>query len=205
MDRELTGQAERAHRQQAFVNALPAGPQRSTVRQLAHSVSAEAVSVRHDTCKYAQNAPDTHGLHWRAKRRQARAYMDAQYWYQGAAASMHHILRADCLDRPGAAMSRTLTAYYENASPQCEPPPSVQCYQAMQASCRAWRKRKADMPDKGTVMMHPPTEFQFQNSAPLYEAKPALKGEYTAARTGIAEHRRAHRHIGSCGQLIEHF
>ena len=39
-DRELTEQAERARRQQAFVNALPMGRQRATMRQLAHTVCA---------------------------------------------------------------------------------------------------------------------------------------------------------------------
>ena len=68
--------------QQAFVNALPAGPQRSTAHQLAHTLSGEVVSVCHHTCRYPSNAPDTHGLHWMAKRRQARVYMDAQCWYQ---------------------------------------------------------------------------------------------------------------------------
>ena len=129
------------------------------VRQLAHTVSGDVVSVRHDSCKYARNAPDTHGLHWRSKQRQARAYMDTQCWYQGAAALMHHTLPTDCWDGPNTAMLRTLTAYYENARPQSEPPTHVQCYQAMQAWCRAGRKKKADMPDKGTVMMPPPTEF----------------------------------------------
>ena len=65
--RELTEQAERARRQQAFVNALPAGPGRATVRQLANTMSGDVVSVRHDSCKYARNAPDTQGLHWRSK------------------------------------------------------------------------------------------------------------------------------------------
>ena len=88
-------QAKRARRQHAFVNALPTGPQRSTVRQLAHTVSAEVASVRHDTFNHAQNGPDTHGLHLRAKCRWARAYMDKQFWYQGAAALMHHTLPTD--------------------------------------------------------------------------------------------------------------
>ena len=203
-DRELTEQAERARRQQAFINALPTGPRRATVRQLAHSMSGDVVSVRHDWCKYARNAPDAQGLHWRSKRRQARAYMGAQYWYQGAAALMHHTLPTGCWDGPNTAMLRTLTAYYENAHPQSEPPTHVQCYQAMQAWCRAGRKKKADMPDKGTVMMPLPTEFLFHNWAPHYEADPALKGEYAAARTGVAEHRRAHRHVNGRGQLLEH-
>ena len=67
-DRELTEQAKRARRQQAFVNALLTGPRRATVRQLAHRVSGDVVSVRHDSCNYARNAPDAHGLHWRSKR-----------------------------------------------------------------------------------------------------------------------------------------
>ena len=70
-DRELTEQAESARRQQGFVNSLPAVPQRSTVHQLAYTVSDEVVSPCHDTCKYAQNAPDTHALNWRARHRQA--------------------------------------------------------------------------------------------------------------------------------------
>ena len=40
--------------------------------------------------------------------------------------------------------------------PQREPPTSGQCYQAMQEWCSAGRKKKADMPDKGTVMMPRP-------------------------------------------------
>ena len=93
--------------------------------------------------------------------------------------------------------------FNENPSPQCEPPANVQYYQAMQACRRAGRKKKADMLDKGTVMMPLPTEFLFQHWAPHYEVNPALEGEYAAARTGIVEHRRAGRHIGSCWQLIE--
>ena len=123
------------------------------MRQLAHTMSSDVVSVRHDSCKYARNAPDAQGLHWRSKRRQARAFMDAQCWYQGAVTFMRHTLPADCWDGPNTAMLCALTAYYENAHPQSEPPTHVQCYQAMQAWCRAWRKKKADMPDKGTVMM----------------------------------------------------
>ena len=130
--------------------------------------------------------------------------MDAQCWYQGAAALMRHTLPADCWDSPNTAMLRALTAYYENAHPQSEPPTHVQCYQAMQAWCRAGRQKKADMPDKGTVMMPPPTEFLFHNWAPHYETDPALKGEYAAARTGVAEHRRADRHVNGRGQLLEH-
>ena len=60
------------------------------------------------------------------------------------------------------------------------------------------------MPDKGTLMMSPRTEFLFQDWAPHCEADPALKGEKAAARTGIAEHRHAGRHIGARRQLIEH-
>ena len=82
---------------------------------------------------------------------------------------------------------------------------SVKCNQAMQACCRAGRKRKAGVPDKGTVILPPPTEFLFQDWVPHYEADPALKGEYAATRTGIAEHRRADHHIGRRGQLIEHY
>ena len=107
----------------------------------------------------------------------------------GTAALMHHTLPADCWDRPGAAMVHTLTAYYGNASPQKEPSTSVQCYQAMQAWCRAGRKKKADMANKGTVMIPPPTEFLFQETAPHYKADPALKGQLAAAWTGVAEHR----------------
>ena len=166
---------------------------------------ARLSALRHDTCKYARNAPDIHGLHWRATHRQGRAYMDAQCWYQGVAALMHHTLPTYCWDVSDAAMLRTLTAYYENASPQCEHPTSLQYHQAMQASCRAGQKKKADMPDKGTVMMPPPTELLFQDGAPLYEADPALNGEYAAVRTHIAEHRRAGCHIGNRGQLIEHY
>ena len=162
-DRELTEQAEKARREQAFVNALPTGRQRATVRQLGHTVSGGVVSVRHDSCKYARIAPDTHGLHWRSKRRQPRAYMDTQCWYQGAAALMHHTLPTGCWDSPNTAMLRTLTAYYENARPQSEPPRHVQCYQAMRAWSRAGCEKRADMADKGTVMMPPPTEFLFHN------------------------------------------
>ena len=197
MDRELTEQAEMARRQQAFVSGLSTGPQRSTLRQLRHTGLGEFVSVRHDTCKNAQNAPDTRGLHWRAKRRQARAYMDAQCWYHGAAGLIHHTPPADCLDVPGAAMLCTLTAYYENASRQCDPSTSVQCYEAVQAWCGAGRGRKADMPDKGTVMRPPPSEFPFRDWAPYYEADPVLQGEYAAATSGSAEHRCAGRHIGA--------
>ena len=168
-DRELTEQAKEARRQQAFVNALPTGPRRATVRQLAHRVSGDVVSVRRDSCKYAGNAPDAHGLHWRSKRRQARAYMDAQCWYQGAAALMRNTLHTGCLDGRNTAMLRTLTAYYENAHPQSGLPTHVQCYQAMQAWCRAGRKKKADMPDKGTVMMPPRTEFLFHNWVPALQ------------------------------------
>ena len=117
MDIELEEQAERARRQQAFVNALLAEPQHSTVHQLAHRISCEVVNVRNDTCKYAENAPDAHVLHWRAKRCQARAYMDAQCWYQGAAALMHQTLTANCWDGLGAGLLRTLTAHLENANP----------------------------------------------------------------------------------------
>ena len=113
--------------------------------------------------------------------------MDAQCWYQGAAALMRHTLPTGCLDGRNTAMLRTLTAYYENAHPQSGPPTHVQCYQAMQAWCRAGRKKKADMPDKGTVMMPRPKEFLFHNWAPHYEADPALEGEYAAAPTGVAE------------------
>ena len=60
------------------------------------------------------------------------------------------------------------------------------------------------MPDKGTVMMPPPTEFLFHNWAHHYEADPALKGEYAAPQTGVAEHPRANRHITGRGQLLEH-
>ena len=66
---------------------------------------------------------------------------------------MRHTLPTGCWDGPNTAMLRTLTAYYENAHPQSGPPTHVQCYQAMQAWCRAGHKKKADMPDKGTVMM----------------------------------------------------
>ena len=155
-DRELTEQAEKARRQQAFVNALPTGPRRATVRQLAHRVSSDVVSVLHDSCKYTRNAPDAHGLPWRSKRRQARAYMDTQCWYQGAAAFMRHTLATGCWDGPNTAMLRTLTTYCVNAHPQSEPPTHVQWYQAIQVWCRAGRKEKADMPGKGTVMMPPP-------------------------------------------------
>ena len=133
---------------------------------------------------------------------EASAYMDAQCWYQGAAALMHHTLPTDCLDVPGAAMLHTLIAYYENASPQCEVPTSVQCYQAMQAWCTAGRKKKAYGPDKETKK--PPTEFIFQDWTQHYEADPAMKGEYAAASTGIADHRRSGCHIGSREQLIQH-
>ena len=87
--------------------------------------------------------------------------MDAQCWYQGAAALMHHTLTADCLDVPDAAMLRVITAYFENASPKCETPTSVQCSHAMQAWCRVRRKKAANMLDKGMVMMPPPTRFLF--------------------------------------------
>ena len=60
------------------------------------------------------------------------------------------------------------------------------------------------MPDKRTVMMPPPTEFLFHNWAPHYEADPALKGEYAAAPTGVAEHRRTNGHVNGRGQLLEH-
>ena len=158
----------------------------------------------HNSWKYAQNAPDTHRLHWRAKRRQARAYMDTQCSYLGRAALMHYTLPTNSWDGSSAAMLRTLTAYYENASPQCEPPTNVNCYQALQVWCRAVRRKTADMPDKGIVMMPPLTEFLFQDWATHYEADPALKGEYAAAGTGVAEHRRTDRQIDYCGQLLEH-
>ena len=45
LDKELTGQAKKARRQQAFVNALPTGPLHATVRQLAHTVSCKVVSL----------------------------------------------------------------------------------------------------------------------------------------------------------------
>ena len=167
-------------------------------------MAVEVVSVRRDTWKYAQNAPHVHGLHWRAKCRQARAYMDAQCWYQRVAALMHHTLTADCWDVPSATILRTLTAYYEDASPQCEPPTSVQCYGAIQAWCRLRGKKIADMPDKGTVLMPPPMEFLFQDWAPHYKADPALQGEYAAATSGIAEHQHSGRHIGAREQVIEH-
>ena len=61
------------------------------------------------------------------------------------------------------------------------------------------------MPDKGTVIMPPSAEFLFQDWAPLYEADSPLNGKYAAARTGIAEHRRAGCHIRNRGQLIEHY
>ena len=48
--------------------------------------------------------------------------MNTQCWYQGAAALMHHTLPTACWDGPNTAMLRTLTAYYENARPQSEPP-----------------------------------------------------------------------------------
>ena len=134
-------QAEKARRQQVFINALPTGPQRATVRQPAHTVSGDVVSVRHDSSKYAPNTRNTHRLHWRSKRRQARAYMDTQCWYQGVAALMHHTLPTGCWDGSNTAMLRTVTAYYENARPQGEPPTHVQCYQAMQARCRAGPKK----------------------------------------------------------------
>ena len=197
-------QAATARREQGFLNALPTGPERATVRKLAHTVSGNVVSVRHDSCNHASNALDAHGLHWRSKRRQARAYMDTHCWSQGVATLMHHTLPTGCWDGPNTAMLRTLTAYYENAGPQSEPTTHVQCYRAMQAWCRAERKKKAAMPDKGTVMMLPPTEFLFHNWAPHYEAGPALKGEYVADRTGVAEHRRANRHVNGRGQLLEH-
>ena len=82
----------------SFCECSANGPQLSTVRQLAHTVSGEVGIVRHEACKYAQNAPDTLRLHSRAKRRQARVYMDMQCWYQGAAALMHHTLPADRWD-----------------------------------------------------------------------------------------------------------
>ena len=130
--------------------------------------------------------------------------MDIQCGYQGTAALMHPTPPTGCWGGPITAMLRTLTAYYENARPQSEPPTHVQRYQAMQAWCRAGRKKKADMPDKGTVMKPPPTEFLFYNCAPDYEAAPALKEEWAAARTGVAEHRHAHRQVNSRGQLLEH-
>ena len=77
-EQKHTEQAKQARRQQAFVNALLAGPRRTTLRQLAHTVSGEVANTRHDTSKYARNAPDAHGIHWRTKRRQARQYMDKQ-------------------------------------------------------------------------------------------------------------------------------
>ena len=117
-DRELMEQAEKARRQHAFVKALPTGPEHATVRQLAHTVSGDVVSARHDSCKYARNAPNTHGLHWRSKRRQATAYMDTQCWYQAAAALLHHTLPTYCWDGSNTAMLRTLTAYHGNTRPQ---------------------------------------------------------------------------------------
>ena len=130
--------------------------------------------------------------------------MHTQCWYQGTAALMHHTLPTDCWDGPNTAMLHTLTAYYENARPQNEPPTHVQCYEAMQVWCRAGHKKKTHMPDKGTVMMPPPTEFLFHKWAPHYEADPALKGEYAAAPTGVAEHRRMNHHVNGRGQLLEH-
>ena len=114
---------------------------------------------------------------------------------------MRYTLPTCCWDGLNTAMLHTLTAYYENARPRGEPPTHVQCYQAMQAWCRAGQKNKADMPDKGTVMMPPETVFLFHNWAPHYEADPALKGDATA-RTGVAEHRRADRQVMAEGNSL---
>ena len=117
---------------------------------------------------------------------------------------MHHTPPADCLDDPNTAILRTPTAYYENTHPECVFPTTVQCYQAMETWCRAASKKKADIPDKGIVTKPSPTELLFQNCALHNYADPALKEECAAARTGVAEHRRADSQIDGRGQLIEH-